>query len=325
MKIQVVGAGGWGLALTRLLALNGHRVLLWCREEDHPEALRETRQSPIYLPGVLLPDTVEVVRDVESDVEMAVWAVPSHAMRLMVDRYRFSPETIMVSVAKGIENGSLLRMSQVIEEVIPGATVVAFSGPSHAEEVGRDLPATVVAAGKDLNASECVQQAFMSANFRVYTTSDIVGVEFGGSLKNVIAIATGVCDGLGLGDNAKAAVMTRGMAEMARLGVAHGANPLTFAGLSGMGDLITTCCSRHSRNRAVGEHIAEGWTLERIQNATPMVAEGIRTAQSARDLARRDNIEMPIAEQVWRLLFENANPRDAVAELMRRDAKPERG
>ena len=325
MKIQVIGAGGWGLALTRLLALNGHQVSLWCRDEDHPEILRETRQSPIFLPGVLLPESVDVVQDAVPDVEMAVWAVPSHVMRPMVKRYRFSANTIMVSVAKGIENGSLLRMSQVIEEVVPGANVVALSGPSHAEEVGRDLPATVVAAGKDRQASETVQQAFMSANFRVYTTGDIVGVEFGGSLKNVMAIATGVCDGLGLGDNAKAAVMTRGMAEMARLGVAHGANPLTFAGLSGMGDLITTCCSRHSRNRAVGEHLAEGWTLERIQNASPMVAEGIRTTQSTRDLARRDGIEMPIAEQVWRLLFEKANPREAVAELMQRDAKPERG
>ena len=216
MYVQVIGAGGWGLALTRLLALNGHKVRLWCRDEDHPDALRDTRQSPTFLPGVLLPDSVDVVRDVDPDVELAVFAVPSHAMRIVAGLFPLSSSTIRVSVAKGIENGTLLRMSQVLDEVTPGATVVALSGPSHAEEVGNDLPASLVAAGTDGDACERVQRAFMSARFRVYTSSDIVGVEFGGSLKNVIAIATGMCDGLQLGDNAKAAVITRGLAEMAR-------------------------------------------------------------------------------------------------------------
>jgi glycerol-3-phosphate dehydrogenase (NAD(P)+) len=252
MRIQVVGSGSWGLALARLLARNDHQVHLWCRAEDKPETLRRTRESKEYLPGVKLPESIEIDTEIVSDVDIAVMAVPSHAMRPVARQLAFSPSTIRVSVAKGIENDSLLRMSEVIEQVAPGGPVVSLSGPSHAEEVGKDLPASVVAAGSNEDAARQVQQAFLSNNFRVYTSPDIVGVELGGSLKNVIAIAAGVCDGFELGDNAKAALITRGLAEISRLGVACGADPLTFAGLSGLGDLIVTCASRHSRNRSVG-------------------------------------------------------------------------
>ncbi|MDQ1256876.1 MAG: Glycerol-3-phosphate dehydrogenase [Candidatus Hydrogenedentes bacterium] len=325
MKIQVIGAGGWGLALTRLLALNGHEVRIWCREEDGPDRLRDTRENPVLLPGVKLPESVEVVRDVDPDADIAVLAVPSHAMRTVVKTYPLSPSTIRVSVAKGIENETLLRMSEVIREVSGPCPVVALSGPSHAEEVGKDLPTSVVVAGMDEGARTAVQTAFNSETFRVYTSPDIIGTELGGSLKNVVAIAAGACDGLGLGDNAKAALMTRGLAEILRLGVSLRANPLTFAGLSGMGDLIVTCCSRHSRNRSVGERIAKGMTLQEILDSSPMVAEGIRTTQSVIALAARRRIEMPIAEQVYAVLFEEADVLDAVTELMLREPKPERG
>ena len=325
MKIQVVGAGGWGLALARVLAVNGHEVRLWCREEDGPDALRDTRQSPMFLPGVLLPETIDVSREIDPNVDMAVLAVPSHAMRAVASTYRFAPETILVSVAKGIENETLLRMSQVINAVAHGARVVSLSGPSHAEEVGRDQPASVVAGSADEEAAKRVQQAFMSETFRVYTSHDIVGVELGGSLKNVIAIAAGVCDGFKLGDNAKAALITRGLAEMSRLGVALGADPLTFAGLSGMGDLIVTCASGLSRNRRVGQKIAEGQTLEQILGSSPMVAEGVRTTRSAYDLARKMGVDMPITAYMYHVLFEGGDARKAVTQLMTRDAKPERG
>jgi len=202
---------------------------------------------------------------------------------------------------------------------------VALSGPSHAEEVAQDLPATVAAASADPSACQAVQEAFMGDTFRVYTTPDVVGVELGGSVKNIIAIAAGVCDGFALGDNAKAALITRGLAEISRLGVAMGADPLTFAGLSGMGDLIVTCASRHSRNRAVGERIAQGMTPEQAVAASPMIAEGVRTTKAARVLAERHGVEMPITQQVHAILFENADPRQAVADLMQRQAKPERG
>ena len=325
MRTQVVGAGGWGLALARLLALNGHAVRLWCREEDNPDRLRATRENPALLPGVLLPDSVEVARETDPDSDIAVLAVPSHAMRAVAAAHRFSANTLHVSVAKGIENDTLLRMSEVLREVTGDCPVVALSGPSHAEEVGRGLPASVVVAGADLEACRRAQAAFISSRFRVYTSPDIAGVELGGALKNVIAIAAGACDGFGLGDNAKAALITRGLAEIARLGAALGADPLTFAGLSGMGDLIVTCASRHSRNRAVGERIAKGETLDHIMASSPMVAEGIRTARSAWDLAARCRIEMPISQQVHRVLYEGADPREAVFALMTRDAKPERG
>ncbi len=324
MHIQIIGGGSWGLAITRLLALNGNDVQLWCRSEDQPDELRRTRESKTYLPGVLLPESVRIETEINPEAEMVVYAVPSHVMRAVVPAFSFKNHLIRVSVAKGIENDSLLRMSEVIEAMAPGGgPVVSLSGPSHAEEVGRNLPASVVAGGTDAAARKAVQAAFFSDRFRVYSSPDIIGVELGGSLKNVVAIAAGVCDGFGLGDNAKSALITRGLAEIARLGVACGANPLTFAGLSGMGDLITTCTSKHSRNRAVGEAIARGETLEQIRAGSHMVAEGIRTTQSACMLAQKMGVELPLAEATHRVLFDGVPAREAIETLMAREAKPE--
>ena len=323
MRIQIVGGGSWGLALARLLALNDHTVRLWCRAEDNPDRLRETRENTAFLPGVLLPESIEVRESVDAEADLAVLAVPSHAMRTVARTHRFSPRTIRVNVAKGIENGTLRRMSEVIEEAAPGGPVVTLSGPSHAEEVARDLPASVVAAGHDSAVTKEVQAAFLRPVFRVYTSTDLTGVELGGALKNVAAIAAGACDGLGLGDNAKAALITRSLAEITRVGVACGADPLTFSGLSGMGDLIVTCASRHSRNRHVGEAIAQGQRLEQILGATAMVAEGVRTTQSACALAKQCAVEMPIAEAVHAVLFDGMRPQEAIESLMTREARPE--
>ena len=323
MRIQVVGAGSWGLALARLVALNGHDVSVLCRIEDDPDKLRDTRESPDYLPGVTIPESIDIVTQADPNADIAVLAVPSHVMRIVSATHAYSPDTIRVSVAKGIENETLLRMDEVIQEVSGPCKVVVLSGPSHAEEVARELPASVCAAGTDEAACEKVQTAFQCSYFRVYTTPDIVGVELGGSLKNVIAIAAGVCDGFGLGDNAKSALVTRGLAEISRLGVALGADPITFAGLSGMGDLMTTCLSKHSRNRAVGERLAQGMTVEEALAASPMVAEGVRTTKSAWQLAQQNNVDMPITEQVYRVLFEGADPKEAIAQLMAREARSE--
>lgn len=325
MRIQVVGGGSWGLALARVLAINGNDVRLWCREEDDPDALRTRRESPVFLPGVKLPESVQVDRKIDSNADIAVLAVPSHVMRQAVADHPFDGATIRVSVAKGIENDTLLMMDEVIHEVAGPCPVVALSGPTHAEEVARDLPASIVAASRDAGACESVQHAFSGKTFRVYTSDDVVGVELGGSLKNVIAIAAGICDGLKLGDNAKAALITRGLAEIARLGAAMGADPLTFAGLSGMGDLIVTCESRHSRNRALGERVAGGMSVEAALASSPMVAEGVRTTKSAVELARRYDVEMPITVQVHRVLFENGDVLEAITELMTREYKAEKG
>lgn len=325
MRIQVIGAGSWGLALARLLARNGADVRLWCREEDGPAVLRDTRQSPHYLPGIALPDSIDVDAEIDPDADIALLAVPSHVVRAAISMHRFSKRTIRLSVAKGIENETLLRMSEVIRATSGEVPIAVLSGPSHAEEVARDLPASVVVAGDIPEVCAVVQRAFMTESFRVYTTGDLVGVELGGALKNVIAVAAGICDGFSLGDNARAALITRGLAEITRLGAAMGADPLTFAGLSGMGDLIVTCDSAHSRNRALGVAIAAGVSLDDALRASKMVAEGVRTTRAAWALAHRRRVEMPITEQVHAVLFEGADPRASVQHLMLRGPKPERG
>lgn len=324
MKIQVVGAGSWGMALASLLGRNGHQVALWCRSDSVCEQLRRDRQRPEYLPGVILSENVVPTREMQDDAKVVVWVTPSHALRETVAQLGAPRTAIQVSATKGIEQDSLLRMSEILAAQLPGRPVVALSGPSHAEEVARGMPASLVAAGIDACACGEVQDAFFARSMRIYTTNDIVGTELGGAVKNVIAIAAGASDGLGLGDNAKAALITRGLAEIARLGAAMGANPATLSGLSGLGDLIVTCGSRHSRNRAVGEALARGKSLEAHLGETTMVAEGVRTAKSVLALALRHHVEMPITRAVNAVLFEGISARQAVSSLMARDPKDER-
>ncbi len=323
MKTLVLGGGGWGIAMTRLLAHAGHETALWVRNETRSRQLREQREDARLLPGVKLPQSVAVLTRPRDHVEMVVYAIPSHALREIVERYPFPASVLRVSTVKGIENDSLLRMSEIIAAAAPDAPVLALSGPSHAEEVGRDLPACVVIAGRDRTACALAQATFGGPAFRVYTSDDIIGVELGGALKNIIAIAAGACDGFGLGDNAKAALITRGLAEMIRLGTACGAAPETFAGLSGMGDLIVTCSSRHSRNHYVGLGIAQGKTLLDISQETPKIAEGVRTTKSAAALAARHNVDMPITMAVHEVLFENHDARACITALMSRLMKAE--
>ncbi|HID96451.1 MAG TPA: NAD(P)H-dependent glycerol-3-phosphate dehydrogenase [Candidatus Latescibacteria bacterium] len=338
MNIAVIGAGGWGTTLAILLHENGNLVRLWEFDPGYARQMVKTRHNPAFLPGVRIPEEILISSDmaeVLSGSNMVVFAVPSEFMRDVAKKAApcFAEDAglacevspLVVSVAKGIENETLRRMSEVLAEELPVKPdqIVALSGPSHAEEVSRKIPTTVVAASSSLEFAGKVQSTFMTSTLRVYTNRDIVGVELGGSLKNVIALAAGICDGLGFGDNTKGALITRGLAEITRLGVAMGADPLTFAGLSGMGDLITTCISRHSRNRYVGEQIGQGRRLNEILAGMKMVAEGVRTTRSAFQLSRKMGVEMPITEKVYRVLFQNEDPKIAVAELMTREAKPE--
>jgi len=330
MRIAVLGAGGWGIALSRHLHMKGHGVRLWDISDGYVEVLRAERENRRGLPGVRIPEEVEIEADIGCALEGAdvvVFVSVSKVTRRvakMASECDFKAH-LMVSCTKGIEDISLRRMSEVISEEIGSRAkeIVVLSGPSHAEEVGRGIPTSVVVASSDPFASVKVQDIFMSPTFRVYTSSDVIGVELGGALKNVIAIASGICDGLGLGDNAKGALLTRGLAEITRLGKAMGADPLTFSGLSGMGDLITTCISRHSRNRYVGEEIGRGRKLKDILSGMVNVAEGIDTTKSALKLSKKYGVEMPITEQVHAVLFEDKSPERAVSELMLRDAKPE--
>ena len=332
MNIGVIGAGGWGTALAILLAEKGHRVGLWQLEADQVERVIRTRENAIYLPGVRIPETVRIsseLSDIVPDREMVVFAVPCQFARSVARKAgRMIAETsVVVNGAKGIENETLKRMSEVLLEEIAGLgadRVATLSGPCHAEEVSRKIPTTVVAASTNRSITERIQSAFMSPTFRVYTNTDIIGVELGGALKNVIALASGICDGLGFGDNTKGALLTRGSAEISRLGLTMGARAETFAGLSGMGDLITTCISLHSRNRHVGEEIGKGRSLDRVlREMGGMVAEGVRTTLSAFQLSRKLEVEMPITDQMYKVLFEGKAPQEAVADLMMRDAKPE--
>lgn len=318
MKVQVLGGGAWGMALSRLLAGYGHQTQIWVFDQAELEQLKRNRGNEALLPGIELHETTVVSNAILADAELVLYAVPSHAMRPTAARMQFTKNPILVTVAKGIENDTLLRMSEIIQNANPGASVVALSGPSHAEEVGRGLPACLVAASKNPEASTCVQETFGGPTFRVYTSADIVGVELGGALKNVIAIAAGACEGFGLGDNAKAALITRGLAEIIRLGTACGAEAATFAGLSGLGDLVVTCASRHSRNHRVGLCISEGMNLEQILASSPKVAEGILTSKSAVLLARKVGVEMPITQAVYDVLYNGFNACDCITSLMTR-------
>ena len=330
VRIGIIGAGSWGMAVARLLSLNGHSVILVEPDPREYQILVEHRGNPTRLPSFRLTDSIKLSSDAQSAIALTdqlVLAIPSQYLRSVISRLSFREQkpSVIVNLAKGLELKTLSRMSTVISEAtsIGLDRIVTVSGPSHAEEVLLDMPTTVVAAGINSDAVTAVQQSFSGNTFRVYASEDIVGVELGGSLKNIIAIASGIADGLGLGDNTRGALVTRGLAEMTRLGIAAGAKPETFAGLSGLGDLVTTCTSRHSRNRNVGERIGRGESLTAILNSMTMVAEGVDTARAGRALAARHKIEMPITNEVCKVLFEQKSPTEAVANLMGRSLKPE--
>jgi glycerol-3-phosphate dehydrogenase (NAD(P)+) len=330
-RIAVIGAGSWGTALTISLALGGQDVALWARREEAAEVMREERHNPTYLPEAIIPDSVLVTSDLrEATADRLIWvfATPSQSVRETARRLAplATADHVLVSVAKGIENGTLLTTTGVLEEVVPVVPrdhLAVLYGPSHAEEVAAAVPTAVVVAAYDAEIGSRLQSLFMSPRLRVYVNSDVKGVEIAGSVKNVLAIAAGMSEGVGYGDNAKAALITRGIAEIRRLGVAMGARPTTFSGLAGIGDLVVTCMSRHSRNRAVGFEIGRGRSLEEVTHSMSMVAEGVRTTESVHQLARRYGVEMPITEAVYAILFEGKAPRTAVHELMTRSAKQE--
>lgn len=327
-RVVVVGAGGWGTALSIVLAESLPRVVLWSYERDQAREMQEQRVNEAYLPGVALPDAIEVVHDlgVVAEAGLVVLVTPSKALRqtaLAMREAGLPGDAVVVTCTKGIEFSTGMRMSEIVQEVLPGRTVAALSGPSHAEEVARRIPTAVVAGSSDPKLAERVQTLFSTSAFRVYTTDDVPGMELGGALKNVFALAAGIGDGLGLGDNSKAALVTRSLAEMTRLGMAMGGRRETFHGLSGIGDLMVTCFSRHSRNRGFGERLGQGETVSDIEASTRTVAEGVPTARSAAACAARLGIECPVVSRVLAILDGNQRPLDAMHELMTRDLKPE--
>jgi len=316
--------------LARLFAENGHDVRLWCYLPEEYEMVRESRERRDLLPGLVLPASVGISDDavaVAEGAELVFFVVPSFGVRATAELIQpaYDGSQLLVSAAKGLEERTHLRMTEVLEDVAGGRAraFVAFSGPSHAEEVARRIPTTIVSAAAEETSAEEVAAVARGPYLRIYTNDDVAGVEYGAALKNVIAIAAGVADGLGFGDNTKAALLTRGLAEISRLGVARGANPLTFAGLSGLGDLVVTCMSEHSRNRYVGEELGRGRPLEDILKSMKMVAEGVRTTKVAYALAAETGVEMPITAEMYQVMFEGKNPRAAVADLMARPPKSE--
>lgn len=329
-SIAILGAGSWGTALAVQWAALA--PALWDHDDKRAVLVAKSRRNPRYLPGVDIPSGVRVTGHLSAAVRSAgvlVFATPSHTLREVARRTSDSPgfgaHQLVVNVAKGLEQDTGKRMSEVLREELPQppARIVSLVGPSHAEEVARCMPTTVVVAGPDAAVLRRVQDLFTTESFRVYTNADLVGVEYAVSLKNVIAIAAGICDGLGFGDNTKGALLTRGLAEMTRLGRALGARDETFAGLAGLGDLVTTATSRHSRNRNLGEAIGRGCTLDEAQAGLGQVAEGVRTTRAVLELARRHGVEMPICEQVYAVLFETKGPQQAIRDLMLRAPKAE--
>jgi glycerol-3-phosphate dehydrogenase (NAD(P)+) len=332
LNITVLGAGSWGLTLAILLSENGHRVVLWELYDEHAEEIRRTRESKRFLPGIRIPEGIPIETDIARalvDSELIVFVVPSHGVRnvarMAAEAFEFDERTCVVSAAKGIEERTLKRMSEVLRDELPvrEEQILTLAGPSHAEEVSRHMPTSVVVAGTDEVRAKKVQEIFFRPYFRVYTNSDVVGVETGVALKNIIAIAAGVCDGLGYGDNTKAALLTRGLVEITRVGVALGGRRETFFGLSGIGDLIATSMSRHSRNRHVGERVGQGMALDDVLSGMVMVAEGVRTTRAVVDLAKKLGVDMPITAAVNEVLFAGRSPRDAIDQLMNRPPQDE--
>lgn len=330
MKISVLGAGSWGTTLACLLADNTHQVYLWEINKQAAEKLDKERIIP-FIGGAIIPENVTISSDLNiiKETEAVLFVVPSHFLRSTVNSIKSLNidlgKKLVISATKGIENETLLRVSQIIEEFYPNTKdkIVALSGPSHAEEVSKKIPTVVTAASKDENLAVKVRDLFINDYFRVYTQSDIIGVELGASLKNVFAIAGGIIDGLNFGDNTKAAIVSRGLKELVRLGVALGGKEQTFYGLSGIGDLMVTCFSKHSRNRNLGEMLAKGKTLQQAEQDLKMVAEGVNTCISAYNLGKKLNIELPIINQIYEVLFKNKDAKQAVYDLMTRTPKAE--
>ncbi len=328
-KIAVLGAGSWGTALAVWLAARGEAVTLWGHDPAHIRCLRETGTNDKYLPGIALPSSVVPVNDLDAvrDADLAVFVTPSRTLREVAsqvrERARLAPDATLLSCTKGIEYGTGARMSEILAECLPGHAVAVLSGPSHAEEVARQSPTAVVIGSGQPETAVRLQSVFNADALRAYTSDDIAGIELGGALKNIFAIAAGVSDGLGLGDNAKAALVTRSLAELVRLGVRLGGRRETFQGLSGIGDLMVTCFSRHSRNRKVGERLGRGETLEAITASMSMVAEGVPTARSAHARARELGVKTPVLDQVHAMLYEKRSPAEALRGLFLREPRPE--
>jgi len=331
MRVAVLGAGSWGTTLAILLSENNHDVSLWTYRPEQAALMVETRENPAFLPGIKIPKQISILTDIQEAAykkDLIVSAVPSQFLRSVIQQisHHELSQTIIVNVAKGIENHSLMTMSEVMLDVLEHekkGNLAILSGPSHAEEVSQRMPTAVVSASFNMKTARIVAAAFSTPYFRVYVNDDIRGVELGGALKNVIAVGAGVVDGAGFGDNTKAAIMTRGIAEMTRLGVKMGALPRTFAGLTGVGDLFVTCMSKHSRNRYVGEQVGKGRKLDDVLKEMVMVAEGVATCRSSVDLASKHSIEMAIFSEVHKILFEGKNPHLATEDLMTREVKGE--
>ena len=327
-KIGIIGAGSFGTALAMILANKGHEVTVWARDFIQVNQMIKTRENSHYLPGVKLPETIEFTSELgeaAADKEYLVFAVPAQSFRGVFEKavQYFDSSVPVINVAKGIEKGTLMRLSEVAKKIMPEVRYIALSGPSHAEEVAREMPTTVVVAGYDHDLAVDVQNLFNTERFRVYTNEDLMGVELGGALKNIIALGAGISDGMGFGDNAKAAMMTRGITEMTRLGYALGADMATFSGLAGIGDLIVTCTSMHSRNRRCGILIGQGMEPDKAIEEIGMVVEGISTAEAAFSLAKMCKVEMPITECIYKVIHGELRADDALGFLMGRVTKNE--
>ncbi|MDO5714332.1 MAG: NAD(P)H-dependent glycerol-3-phosphate dehydrogenase [Tissierellia bacterium] len=327
-KITILGGGSWGTAIARLLANKHGDATLYILEKPQAAYVQKYRENPHFLPGVKLSEALKItdsIKEAVKDAKYVVLGVPTSASRSVMEEIKdlLEKDAIVINLAKGIEVGTLKRISEIAEELIPNHSFVSLSGPSHAEEVGRDIPTAVTVSSKDEDAAKEIQDLFSTENFRVYTQKDLIGVEIGGALKNIIALAAGLSDGLGYGDNTKAALMTRGMYEMSKLGICLGAAPQTFHGLAGMGDLIVTCTSMHSRNRRCGILLGQGKSIDEAIEEVGMVVEGIKTTKSAYHLAQKYQVEMPITEKLYDVLYHRQDPKKAVLSLMTRKKKEE--